>query len=94
MKIKKILASVGLIAILAVAVLPSAAFAFDRYHGGWGRGGYGFSGNLGNLLVLDSLFNRPYGYGFGGGFIGSPFYGSNLGNLLILNQLFGRGRIF
>ncbi len=65
-----------------------------HFDGRFGRGGFGNRlGNIGELFVLDRLFNPypTYGGQFGGYYPYSPY--GNLGNLLVLNQLF-RGRVW
>ncbi|HUO50719.1 MAG TPA: hypothetical protein VMU25_04125 [Candidatus Paceibacterota bacterium] len=68
----------------AVPVTSNNYYVGGGYGSGFGIGGYGYNGNLGQLFVLGSLFGGPYGNGV----IGS---GTSLGDLLMLNQIFNRG---
>jgi hypothetical protein len=77
-KFKKVIAGVTILGMLAIAgLMPAVASA--QIFGGLG------GNNLGNLFLLNDLFNGPFGNS--GGF-------TSLGDLLLWNQLANGNGIF
>jgi hypothetical protein len=91
MAAKKTIISIALIAMIAVASIPSLSFAWNNSYGLL-NGGFGFNNSFGDFLLLSALLNN--GSIFGGSTIGGSLGLNSIGSFIILDQLLGNGNLF